>query len=92
MRRSVMTLEKASPRTRERIGYLDLLRAAALLRVVTYHMLGWTWLHIFIPAIGVMFALAGSLMADSLSRRPPSQARPRRSTSLSGCVMESRWV
>lgn len=70
-----MTLEKAPPRTRtrERIGYFDLLRAAALLRVITYHTVGWAWLHMYVPAIGVMFALAGSLMADSLGRRPALQ-------------------
>jgi peptidoglycan/LPS O-acetylase OafA/YrhL len=51
--------------------YFDLLRAAALLRVIVYHTVGWPWLHLLVPAMGVMFALAGSLMAGSLDRRPP---------------------
>jgi peptidoglycan/LPS O-acetylase OafA/YrhL len=50
--------------------YLDLLRAAAILRVIAYHLFGWPWLTIALPAMGVMFALAGSLMAASLENRP----------------------
>ncbi|MFC9293799.1 acyltransferase [Streptomyces sp. NPDC057011] len=48
--------------------YLDLLRALALGRVVLYHNFGWFWLPLVFPSMGVMFALAGSLMARSLSR------------------------
>ncbi|NGO72779.1 acyltransferase family protein [Streptomyces boncukensis] len=48
--------------------YLDLLRALALLRVVAYHTFGWAWLTLVFPSMGVMFALAGSLMAHSLAR------------------------
>ncbi|MGW8986573.1 acyltransferase family protein [Streptomyces parvus] len=48
--------------------YLDLLRTIALLRVVIYHIFGWAWLTIVFPSMGVMFALAGSLMARSLGR------------------------
>ncbi|MGP4001877.1 acyltransferase family protein [Streptomyces sp. 8N706] len=48
---------------------LDLLRTAALVRVVVYHAFGWAWLTLVFPSMGVMFALAGSLMARSL-RRP----------------------
>ncbi|WP_103531014.1 acyltransferase [Streptomyces sp. SM11] len=48
--------------------YLDLLRTIALVRVVIYHIFGWAWLTILFPSMGVMFALAGSLMARSLSR------------------------
>ncbi|WP_328377216.1 acyltransferase [Streptomyces sp. NBC_01020] len=48
--------------------YLDLLRTTALVRVVFYHLFGWAWLSIVFPSMGVMFALAGSLMARSLSR------------------------
>ncbi|MFG3259215.1 acyltransferase [Streptomyces sp. NPDC048172] len=48
--------------------YLDLLRALALLRVVVYHTFGWAWLTLVFPSMGVMFALAGSLMARSLNR------------------------
>ncbi|MCX4823466.1 acyltransferase [Streptomyces sp. NBC_01142] len=56
----------ASPPGRDR--YLDLLRSLALVRVVVYHIFGWAWLTIIFPSMGVMFALAGSLMARSLSR------------------------
>ncbi|MEU4428307.1 acyltransferase [Actinoplanes sp. NPDC024001] len=49
--------------------YLDLLRAVAIVRVVVYHHFGWAWLSIVFPAMGVMFAVAGSLTAASLQRR-----------------------
>jgi len=49
---------------------LDLLRAAANLRVIIYHLYSWPWLSVLLPAMGVMFALAGSLTAASLDRRP----------------------
>ncbi|QIQ04580.1 acyltransferase family protein [Streptomyces liangshanensis] len=51
--------------------YLDLLRAIALVRVVVFHVFGWAWLTIVFPSMGVMFALAGSLMARSLAKRAP---------------------
>lgn len=59
----------ARPAGRDR--YLDLLRAVALVRVVVFHIFGWAWLTILFPSMGVMFALAGSLMARSLSSRTP---------------------
>jgi peptidoglycan/LPS O-acetylase OafA/YrhL len=49
--------------------YLDLLRAAAIVRVIVYHLFGWPWLSIMLPAMGIMFALAGSLTAASLDKR-----------------------
>ena len=49
--------------------YLDLLRAAAIVRVIVYHLFGWPWLSIVLPAMGIMFALAGSLTAASLEKR-----------------------
>jgi peptidoglycan/LPS O-acetylase OafA/YrhL len=51
--------------------YLDLLRAAAVIRVVVYHLTGWSALTIAFPAMSVMFALAGSMMAASLDRSGP---------------------
>ncbi|MGW2509556.1 acyltransferase family protein [Streptomyces scopuliridis] len=60
-----------APATSGRDRYLDLLRAVALVRVVVFHVFGWAWLTIVFPSMGVMFALAGSLMARSLSKRPP---------------------
>jgi acyltransferase-like protein len=53
--------------------YLDLLRAAAIVRVIVYHLFGWPWLSILLPAMGIMFALAGSLTAASLDRRAPGK-------------------
>jgi peptidoglycan/LPS O-acetylase OafA/YrhL len=48
--------------------YLDLLRFLAIVRVVVYHTSGWAILTLVFPAMAVMFALAGSLMATSLDR------------------------
>ncbi len=53
---------------RNRNRYLDLLRALAIARVVVYHTTGWAALTIVFPAMAMMFALAGSLMAASLDR------------------------
>ncbi|MGW2836283.1 acyltransferase family protein [Streptomyces sp. NPDC001493] len=57
--------------------YFDALRALALVRVVTYHTFGWPWLGFAFPSMGVMFALAGSLMARSLERPAWSVIRGR---------------
>ncbi|GAA2621956.1 acyltransferase [Streptomyces vastus] len=59
---------KPSPSRPGRDRYLDLLRSIALVRVVVYHIFGWAWLTVLFPSMGVMFALAGALMARSLSR------------------------
>ncbi|KUN83226.1 acyltransferase [Streptomyces bungoensis] len=66
-----------APRKPGRDRYLDLLRSIALVRVVVYHLFGWAWLTVLFPSMGVMFALAGSLMARSLSRPPLSVIRSR---------------
>ncbi|MET7985357.1 acyltransferase family protein [Streptomyces sp. NPDC005281] len=66
-----------APRRPGRDRYLDLLRSMALVRVVVYHLFGWGWLTVVFPSMGVMFALAGSLMARSLSRPSPSVIRGR---------------
>ncbi|MGC5342146.1 acyltransferase family protein [Streptomyces sp. DT24] len=58
----------APPKKGGRDRYLDLLRAVALVRVVVFHLFGWAWLTVLFPSMGVMFALAGSLMARSLAR------------------------
>ncbi|MGK5742253.1 acyltransferase family protein [Micromonospora sp. URMC 103] len=52
--------------------YLDLLRFLAIVRVVVYHVTGWASLTLVFPAMSVMFALAGSLMAASLERSGPT--------------------
>ncbi|MER7460218.1 acyltransferase [Micromonospora sp. NPDC126480] len=67
--------------------YLDLLRALAIVRVVVYHVTGWATLTLVFPAMSVMFALAGSLMAASL-RRSGAPAVGRRLRRL----LPSLWV
>lgn len=66
-----------APKAGGRDRYLDLLRAVALVRVVVFHLFGWAWLTILFPSMGVMFALAGSLMARSLARPAWSVLRGR---------------
>jgi peptidoglycan/LPS O-acetylase OafA/YrhL len=48
--------------------YFDLLRFLAIIRVVVYHVAHWPILTLLFPAMSVMFALAGSLMAASLDK------------------------
>ncbi|MGN9775297.1 acyltransferase family protein [Micromonospora sp. H33] len=67
--------------------YLDLLRFLAIVRVVVYHVTGWASLTLVFPAMSVMFALAGSLMAASL-RRSGAPAVGRRLRRL----LPSLWV
>ncbi|MDM4720283.1 acyltransferase [Micromonospora sp. WMMA1363] len=67
--------------------YLDLLRCLAIVRVVVYHVTGWAALTLVFPAMSVMFALAGSLMAASL-RRSGTPAVGRRLRRL----LPSLWV
>ncbi|MER6953029.1 acyltransferase [Streptomyces sp. NPDC000618] len=52
----------------QRDRYFDTLRALALIRVVAYHTFGWAWAGMVFPSMGVMFGLAGTLMAKSLER------------------------
>ncbi|CAL9534111.1 hypothetical protein SUDANB108_04127 [Streptomyces sp. enrichment culture] len=49
----------------------DTLRAVALVRVVAYHTFEWAWAGLVFPSMGVMFGLAGTLMARSLRRPAP---------------------
>ncbi|MEU1839672.1 glycosyltransferase [Micromonospora chersina] len=60
--------DPAVPPGRDR--WFDTLRALALGRVIAYHMFGAAWLSLVFPAMGVMFALGGALMARSLDRTP----------------------
>ncbi|WP_320783134.1 acyltransferase [Streptomyces sp. CRN 30] len=65
------TAPPAPPRGRPASGrdrYFDTLRALALIRVVTYHTFGWAWAGLVFPSMGIMFGLAGTLMARSLER------------------------
>jgi len=59
---------KARPEKPPRDRYFDALRAAAIIRIVCYHTLGFGWLSLIFPSMGVMFALGGSLMAKSVDR------------------------
>ncbi|MFG2042497.1 acyltransferase [Dactylosporangium sp. NPDC048998] len=63
--------------TTGRDRYLDALRAIAVVRVVTYHMFAIPWLSWAFPAMGVMFALGGSLMAASIQRSAARAVRSR---------------
>ncbi|MEV6927241.1 acyltransferase [Dactylosporangium sp. NPDC051485] len=67
--------------------YLDVLRAVAIIRVVVFHMFSVGWLSYAFPAMGVMFALGGSLMASSLQRStaPAVTSRIRR-------LLPALWV
>lgn len=51
-----------------RCGYLDTLRAVAILRVFLHHTLWIGWLAVIFPSMSIMFALAGYLTAASLDR------------------------
>ncbi|MEU2064155.1 acyltransferase [Streptomyces sp. NPDC013455] len=57
--------------------YFDTLRALALVRVVAYHTFGWPWAGLAFPSMGIMFALAGTLMAKSLARPAPTVLKSR---------------
>ncbi|MEU4114847.1 acyltransferase [Kitasatospora sp. NPDC028055] len=48
--------------------YIDTIRALAIVRVIVYHALNLGWLTIVFPSMGIMFALAGSLMAASMDK------------------------
>ncbi|MGW5617812.1 acyltransferase family protein [Streptomyces sp. NPDC003877] len=62
-------IRATAPAGRDR--YFDTLRAVALVRVVAYHTFEWAWAGLVFPSMGVMFGLAGSLMARSLRRPAP---------------------
>lgn len=74
----------AALRTRDR--YLDVLRGLALARVIAYHAFPVAWLT-YLPAMGVMFALGGSLMATSVDRSGISAVRSRLRR-----LLPSMWV
>lgn len=76
-RRTAPAPSPAASTATGRDRYFDVLRAVALVRVVTYHTFEWPWLGYVFPSMGVMFALAGSLMARSLERPAPAVLRSR---------------
>ena len=65
-----MDVSERPATARNRDLYLDALRTAAIVRVVTYHSFSLPWLSWLFPAMGMMFALAGGLMVRSLDRQP----------------------
>ncbi|MGY5008787.1 acyltransferase family protein [Streptomyces sp. 900105755] len=65
------------PKPPARDRYFDTLRAVALIRVVTYHTFGWAWCGMVFPSMGIMFGLAGTLMAKSLERPAPKVVKSR---------------
>ncbi|MFD5590495.1 acyltransferase [Streptomyces griseorubiginosus] len=69
--------EKPPPRPPGRDRYFDTLRAVALIRVVGYHTFGWAWAGMVFPSMGIMFGLAGTLMAKSLERPAVEVVRSR---------------
>ncbi|WP_053850583.1 acyltransferase [Streptomyces sp. NRRL B-24085] len=69
--------EKPPSRPAGRDRYFDTLRAVALVRVVAYHTFGWAWAGLVFPSMGVMFGLAGTLMAKSLERPAAQVVRSR---------------
>ncbi|WP_020120599.1 acyltransferase [Streptomyces canus] len=69
--------EKPPSRPPGRDRYFDTLRAVALIRVVTYHTFGWAWAGMVFPSMGIMFGLAGTLMAKSLERPAATVIRSR---------------
>ncbi|MEH0557253.1 acyltransferase [Streptomyces sp. B21-101] len=68
---------RPEPAAPQRDRYFDTLRALALIRVVAYHTFGWAWAALVFPSMGVMFGLAGTLMAKSLERPAPKVVRSR---------------
>lgn len=66
----MMDVSERPATARNRDLYLDALRTAAIVRVVTYHSFSLPWLSWVFPAMGMMFALAGGLMVRSLDRQP----------------------
>ncbi|MFI7601714.1 acyltransferase [Actinoplanes sp. NPDC049681] len=63
-----LVVDVTSARAPARDRYFDTLRALAIVRVVAYHAFHYAVLALLFPSMGVMFALAGSLMARSLDR------------------------
>jgi peptidoglycan/LPS O-acetylase OafA/YrhL len=74
---TVAPAPESPPISAPRDRYLDFLRAAAIARVVCYHVFGFAWLSFLFPAMGVMFALGGSLMVNSMRRSTPRALRGR---------------
>jgi CubicO group peptidase (beta-lactamase class C family)/peptidoglycan/LPS O-acetylase OafA/YrhL len=68
----------AAPAVRPREGFLDVLRAIALVRVVIWHAFGTALISWCVAAMPAMFFVAGSLLAASLDRKPWRELLPGR--------------
>lgn len=66
---STNVASRATTTKKSRDRYLDTLRAIAIVRVVTFHAFGFAWFP-WMPAMGVMFALGGTLMVRSVEKSP----------------------
>lgn len=60
------------PVREEREVFLDAIRAIALIRVVIWHAFGVAAITYFVAAMPAMFFVTGSLLAKSMTRRPPA--------------------
>ncbi|MFK8024401.1 MAG: serine hydrolase [Ilumatobacter sp.] len=67
-------LASAAQRTKApRDGFLDALRAVAIIRVVLWHAFGTPWLSWVVATMPLMFFVAGSLLHASLEARPAAE-------------------
>ncbi|MFT6291542.1 MAG: CubicO group peptidase (beta-lactamase class C family)/peptidoglycan/LPS O-acetylase OafA/YrhL [Ilumatobacter sp.] len=65
---------KTTPRpAKQRDGFLDALRAVAIIRVVLWHAFGTPIISWVIATMPLMFFVAGSLLHNSLEARPAGQ-------------------
>jgi len=71
-----------SAKTKTRDGFIDALRAVALIRVVVWHAIGDPKISWIITTMPLMFFVAGSLLASSLDRAQPLVVLRRRLTRL----------
>ena len=67
----------AGVRAAGRDRYFDTLRALAIIRVVVFHAFPVAALELVFPAMGVMFALGGSLMVKSVDKSAQRAVRNR---------------
>lgn len=63
------TLKPVAPRTGSRLTELDGLRAVAIIRVIVWHVTGWSAVTWVISAVPAMFFVTGSLLARSFRSR-----------------------
>lgn len=57
-------------RAGQRDRYLDLLRMLALIQMMVVNVVSFVWYPATFPAVGIVFAIGGSMIAGSLDRSP----------------------